>query len=172
MSTWIDLPYGGPGARFDAEELKIHIEQNDMGYIIQGQQACVLKDHTKPRSLDVWLRRRCGKPDTKQAVNRVIEQLVRTGMFYEDKFRCPDSGRCTKGIAIAVNARDVGAASISARSASSPSWSLARRGLSRSACVVNGPDRVKSRRQECLGSISQRRVTTAFSKMRHGTHIR
>ena len=36
----------------------------------------------------------------------------------------------------------------------------------------NRSDRVKSRRQECLGSISQRRVTTAFSKMRHGTHIR
>ena len=104
MTTWIDLPYGGPGARFDAEELKIHIERDGMGYIIQGQQACVLKDHTKPRSLDVWLRKRCGKPDTKQAVNRVIEQLVRTGMFYEDKFRCPDSGHRTKGIAIAVNA--------------------------------------------------------------------
>ena len=28
--------------------------------------------HTRPRSLDVWLRKRCGKPDTKQAVNRVI----------------------------------------------------------------------------------------------------
>ena len=38
--------------------------------------------------------------------------------------------------------------------------------------VANDPDRVKSRRQECLGSISQRRVTTAFGKMRHGTHIR
>ena len=38
--------------------------------------------------------------------------------------------------------------------------------------VLNDPDRVKSRRQECLGSISQRRVTTAFGKMRHGTHIR
>ena len=47
-----------------------------------------------------------------------------------------------------------------------------RRGRRRSAGVANGPDRVKSRRQECLGSISQRRVTTAFSKMRHGTHIR
>ena len=39
-------------------------------------------------------------------------------------------------------------------------------------CVTKGSDRVKSRRQECLGSISQRRVTTAFGKMRHGTHIR
>ena len=43
---------------------------------------------------------RCAKPDTKQAVNGVIEQLVRTGMFCEGKFRCPDSGLLTKGIAL------------------------------------------------------------------------
>ena len=100
MSTWIDLPYGGRGARFDAEELKTHMERDGMGYIIQGQQACVLAAHTKPRSLDVWLRKRCAKPDTKQAVNRVIEQLVRTGMFHKGKFRCPDSGLFTKGISL------------------------------------------------------------------------
>ena len=44
-----------------------------MGYIIQGQQACVLAAHTKLRSLDVWLRKMCAKPDTRQAVNGVIE---------------------------------------------------------------------------------------------------
>ena len=100
MSTRIHLPYGGRGALFDAEDLKAHMEQDGMGYIIQGQQACVLAAHTKPRSLDVWLRKRCAKPDTKQAVNGVIEQLVRTGMFCEGKFRCPDSGLLTKGIAL------------------------------------------------------------------------
>ena len=100
MSAWIHLPYGGRGARFDAEDLKTHIEQDGMGYIIQGQEACVLAADTKLRSLDVWLRKRCAKPDTRQAVNGVIEQLVRTGMSHEGKFRCPDSGLLTKGIAL------------------------------------------------------------------------
>ena len=138
MTTWIDLPYGGPGARFDAEELKIHIERDGMGYIIQGQQACVLKDHTKPRSLDVWLRKRCGKPDTKQAVNRVIEQLVRTGMFYEDKSAAQIAAIAPRGSPSQSTRTSAGAPSISARSASSPSRSLARRGRIRFACVVNG----------------------------------
>ena len=105
MSKWIDLPYGGRGARFDAEELKTHIEREGMGYIIQGQQACVLAAHTKPRSLDVWLRKQCARPDTKQAVNCVIEQLVSTGMFYPVRFTCPDSGRRCKGIAVRSYAR-------------------------------------------------------------------
>ena len=37
-------------------------------------------------------------PDTKQAVNEVIQQLVATGDFEEGCFLCPDSGRMCKGI--------------------------------------------------------------------------
>ena len=100
MSTWIDLPHGGPRARFDAEDLKTHIERAGRDYIIQGQKKCVLRVHPKPQSLDVWLRKRCVQPDTMQAVNSVIKQLVSTGMFYEGKFCCSDSGRSIKGIAL------------------------------------------------------------------------
>jgi hypothetical protein len=57
------------------------------------------KDHPKPRSLDCWLRENyASHPDTKQAVNEVIDDLVGTGDFVEGKFMCPDSGHKCKGI--------------------------------------------------------------------------
>ena len=96
----IILPHGGPGARFDPSELVQHIKSSSRDYIIQGQQECVLPEHTKPHSLDYWLRTNFAKtPDTKQATNDVIDQLVETGLFeVGQKLHCPDSGRPCKGI--------------------------------------------------------------------------
>ena len=91
------------GATFDASYLKDHIRKSGGTYIIQGQVTCLLSDHPKPSSLDVWIRNN-GAPsnqNTKQADNDVIQQLVRTGLFREGKFTCPDSGNLCKGIAIA-----------------------------------------------------------------------
>ena len=90
------------GASFDAHDLKDHIRRSGRTHIIQGQVTCLLSDHPKPSSLDVWIRKN-GAPsnqNTKQADNDVINQLVRTGLFRGGKFKCPDSGRMVEGIEI------------------------------------------------------------------------
>ena len=70
-----------------------------MNAIVQGQQNCTHESHTKPNSLDVWLRRNyTARQDTKQAVNQVVEALVATGRFEIAYVRCPDSGRRCKGL--------------------------------------------------------------------------
>ncbi len=97
----ITLPHGN--SSFDSDDLIQHIRQSGRNYIIQGQQACCLADHTKLHSLDYWLRTNCTqRSDTKQAVNEVIEQMVATGDFVEGKFLCPDSGSMCKGITVTV----------------------------------------------------------------------
>ena len=98
----IKLPYGGPGAQFDEEDLVEHLRTNFRDYIIQGQQNCSLLNHTKPNSLDYWLRvNYAHEPDTKQAVNEVVDQLTATGQFeIAYGLSCPDSGRWCKGLRI------------------------------------------------------------------------
>ncbi|MGO9529568.1 MAG: hypothetical protein ACLP3B_00145, partial [Syntrophobacteraceae bacterium] len=76
----IYLPHGG-GGKFDACELVKHIRASGRDYIIQGQQTASLVKHTKPHSLDYWLRQFAKCHDTKQAVNSVCEDLVATGLF-------------------------------------------------------------------------------------------
>ena len=101
----VELQYGG--SSFNPHDLLDHIQRSGRTYIIQGQQACALGKHTKPKSLDVWLRKNyASNKDTKQADNSVIEQLVRTGLFREGRFECPDSGKIAKGIEIEVVASD------------------------------------------------------------------
>ena len=101
----ISLPYGGRNAQFNEQDLISHINNSERDYIIQGQQQCSLANHTKPSSLDYWLRvSYAANSDTKQAVNEVVEQLVATGLFEEvDNLRCPDSGRLCKGIRLKNN---------------------------------------------------------------------
>jgi hypothetical protein len=95
----IYLPYGNNS--FDSNDLKEYIRRTGRSYIIQGQKACRRIDHPKPNSLDCWLRDNYAQyPDTKQAVNEVIEALVNTGDFVEGKFYCLDSGRRCKGVRI------------------------------------------------------------------------
>ena len=99
MNTTVHPQYG---TRFDARDLVDHIRKSGSTYIIQGQQKCALAAHSKPNSLDVWMRNigDLQARDTKQADNDVIQQLVGTGLFREGRFRCPDSGRKAKGIEI------------------------------------------------------------------------
>ena len=100
MDTRIELPYGGKGAGFYVSQLIAHIRSTGRDYIIQGQQNCSLKDHTKPRSLDVWLRENCThRKDVKQAVNEVMDALVATGLFEVERgLICPDTGYPAKGL--------------------------------------------------------------------------
>jgi len=95
----INLPYGNNF--FNSEDLKEFIRTTGRNFIIQGQVACRREVHPKPKSLDCWLRDNYARnPDTKQAVNAVIEALVNTGEFEEGRFICPDSGKLVKGIRI------------------------------------------------------------------------
>ncbi len=95
----INLPHGNNS--FDSNSLKQHIRTTGRNYIIQGQKSCRRIDHLKPNSLDCWLRDNYARnPDTKQAVNEVIADLVNTGDFAEGEFYCPDSGRRCKGVRI------------------------------------------------------------------------
>lgn len=96
---WINLPYANKPLNTD--DLIKHIRKSGRDYIIQGQQALSLKNHTKPNSLDYWLRDNYAQnPDTKQAVNKVIADLIKTGKFTAGKFRCPDTGWICKGLQI------------------------------------------------------------------------
>jgi hypothetical protein len=99
MNQFIDLPNGGPGAGFYVYELVAHLRNSRQEYIIQGQQNCALFEHTKPQSLDVWLRNGyAAHKDRKQAVNEVVDALVDTGLFEIAYLPCPDSGRWCKAL--------------------------------------------------------------------------
>ena len=100
MDTFIKLPYGGPGAGFRVSELVNHIRSTGRDYIIQGGQDLPLAKHTKPNSLDVWLRTRFAtKPDTRQTAKAVMNALEATGRFQIVRgLRYPDSGQFVNGL--------------------------------------------------------------------------
>ena len=100
MAHIINLPHGGQDSYFDANDLVSYIRDSLRGYIIQGQQNRSLGEHTKPRSLDYWLRVKYAEnKDIKQAVNSVIKTLAKTGKFEVAKnLQCPDTGNLCKGI--------------------------------------------------------------------------
>ncbi len=99
MNQLIKLPHGGPGAGFPVADLIAHIRSTERDYIIQGQQNCTLESHSKPHSLDVWLRKQfTSHKDTKQAVNQVARALVATGLFEVAYLPCPDSRRVCKAL--------------------------------------------------------------------------
>lgn len=98
--TWevemINLPYGGA---FDEHDLVDHIRASGRDYIIQGQQTVSHDEHTKPKSLDYWLRQFGNSPNTKQAENSVLDALVDTGLFeIISNLLCPDSSEPCKGL--------------------------------------------------------------------------
>lgn len=94
----IQLPYGG---QFNELDLIKHIRASNRNYIVQGQQVASLANHTKPQSLDYWLRQFGLNENTKQAENSVIDDLVATGLFRRDNHLiCPDTGWRVKGIVI------------------------------------------------------------------------
>jgi hypothetical protein len=100
MHPFIKLPYGEPGAGFEVSQLISHIRSTGRDYIIQGQRHCTFHEHTKPHSLDMWLRTECTtRRETCQAVNSVVDELVASGLFeIVESLPCPDSGRLCKGL--------------------------------------------------------------------------
>jgi hypothetical protein len=100
----IYLPFGG---QFNEHDLVAHIRASGRDYIVQGQQAVARARHTKPQSLDYWLRQFGQSPDTKQAENSVLDTLVATRLFIiVDKLLCPDSGEHCKGLRLVQPLQD------------------------------------------------------------------
>ena len=87
------------GSEFDEMELVTHIRNAGRRYIIVGQQIVTLDNHTKPSSLDYWLRQFTNYPDTKQADKILLDQLIETRLFeINEHLQCPDTDRMCKGI--------------------------------------------------------------------------
>ena len=101
MSKIITLLHSG-GVTFNVDDLIDYIRNSGRTHIIQGAQNASLEVQLKrkPSSLDVWLRQFARNKNTMQATNEAIEKLVKTGLFREGKFKCPDSthSRLLKGI--------------------------------------------------------------------------
>ena len=96
----INIPTGGS---FDLDDLIKFINLSGRNYIIQGQISCVLGKHSKPQSLDYWLREHVIplKINTKRAENAVLIDLIATGFFKaQRKLLCPDSHRNCKGLVV------------------------------------------------------------------------
>ena len=97
----INMPYGG-GCQFDEQDLIRHIHASGRDYIVIGGCNCVLAEHQKPHSLDFWLRGNTNNRDVRQTCQVLINALVATGHFVEERrLNCPDSGRACNGIRLA-----------------------------------------------------------------------
>ena len=93
----IELRY--TGMAFDEQELIDFMKASDLQHMVQGQTIRAFEQHTKPLSLDVWLRNYFPqKRDTKLADNYVIDALVKTGKFIAKREECPKTGRRCKAI--------------------------------------------------------------------------
>ena len=94
----IELKYKGHS--FDEDVLIKYIKASGSDYIVQGQKSVSLANHSKPQSLDVWLRTTFpAKCDMKLADNYVLDALVRTGKFViATNLKCPTSGQLCKGL--------------------------------------------------------------------------
>lgn len=87
------------GGEFSLEALVQYMENLEDGYMIQGQQNVRYADHTKPFSLDYWLRQFAVNPDTTQATNSLLATLLATGLFeLVNQLICPETGKECKGL--------------------------------------------------------------------------
>lgn len=77
------------------------------GSIVIGQQQDSVGKHAKRGSLDYWLRRFGKPPNTKQADNKFIKDLLRKhkGLFKRTKIINPNTGRSCKGIELTDKGR-------------------------------------------------------------------
>ena len=98
-NLWISLPEDDNNA-FHVSSLLRHLITVQRDFIVQGQQHVALASHTKPSSLDYWLRQNVAQEkDTAQATNVLLTQLCNTGLFvFDNQVTCPDSGNACRGI--------------------------------------------------------------------------
>lgn len=87
----IFLPECGVKASFEITDLLNELKKRKTDFIIIGAMKATLKNHTKPHSLDYWLRELSfvTQNNTMQATKEVQNSIVNTGRFYLEKRRCP-----------------------------------------------------------------------------------
>ncbi len=91
--AWIRLPHGGNEAGFYAQRVADAVAEMPGREIVIGAINKGLAD-VKSHSLDYLLRTRYAKiPDTKQAVQSVIDCMVATGLFERSTMADPVTGR-------------------------------------------------------------------------------
>jgi len=90
----IDLPYGN--AQFALIDLINRINNSPINYITMGGQNTSLDNHSKPNSLDFWLRDNYVadyRRNIRQTCIQLTNTLVATGHFEVDRLPCVDTGR-------------------------------------------------------------------------------
>lgn len=99
----IDIPYGN-GSQFIAKDLVAYIQVSGRVYIITGGRNCILADHHKPHSLNIWLRGKTNNRNVRQTCKELVTDLVATGLFVaEPRLRCPDNGHACGGLRLSPN---------------------------------------------------------------------
>lgn len=101
MKKHITLVKGGSDAYFLVSELINHFKKEKINYKIIGATLVTLSKHSKPKSLDVWLRKHknvIGHEDTCQAVSSVITKLISLNQFSKGIRKCPTSNRMCKAL--------------------------------------------------------------------------
>lgn len=96
-TNWtIRLPYDNNNS-FKTSVLDKYLKKEGFEFIVNGQQHDSLKSHRKKRSFDYWLRENVAvNKNTAQAVNSVLDQLIKTGRYKIETNKCPESGRVCK----------------------------------------------------------------------------
>ena len=101
----ITLPHAN-NAKFTVANLVNNFKTQELSYMIIGATHVKLDNHPKPKSLDVWIRNHKnvkGYANTCQAVNDVINQLVKHESFSLGLRKCPKSNRMCKALVFCHN---------------------------------------------------------------------
>lgn len=89
------------GGSFGVEALASKISELG-GAMVLGAVKASLKEHTKPNSLDYWVRTNGAfHKDQMQAETRLIDQLIATGRFDRIHMSCPSTGQRCMGLRLA-----------------------------------------------------------------------
>ncbi len=101
----ITLPFD-QGRQFNLSLLIHYMIRSRRTYLIVGAQRVVLTNHTKPESLDYWIRENVAeRSDVMQATTKVVEQSCETGLFVETRKRCPVAGHICKAIELKTSTK-------------------------------------------------------------------
>lgn len=84
------------GTQVSVCDIISYIRENDNKIIPIGAEHSAILDHSKPFSLDYFLRLLAKCPDTCQATENVIKQLLKYNFFRLSKTKSPTTGRYLK----------------------------------------------------------------------------
>ncbi|MBE9610855.1 hypothetical protein [Chitinilyticum piscinae] len=78
---------------FDINELVAWVKGSGRTYVIIGGDNTTFDTHSKPGSLDYWLRSKSSSKDVRQSCAELIAKIVDTGLFVEAQDICPETER-------------------------------------------------------------------------------